>query len=86
MGRMIRIIAASLIYSLGYILAAYVGGYIMIFQPINDIIQSAAFGSLTMGHVFISIAKIVLSATVAGAIWCIMYMISNSIYDKRDHQ
>ncbi len=84
MNRNIKILLASMIYIIGLIAAVYVGGWIMILKPIRGTITAYTVGTLTLPQLIVAIVKCICSTTVAGFIWCLGYIASNSVYDSRD--
>lgn len=69
-------------YGMGIFLSAYVGGWVMLFEPLFILIHSISNGSLTLDMALICIVKIALSATMAGFIWCLGYIGFNHFKGK----
>lgn len=67
-------VACSLV---GTILALYVGGWMMIFKPIEGTILAYMAGTLTIKGVAVTVLKCILSTTAAGAIWSSGYILKN---------
>lgn len=84
MSRNIKIFLAAVVYLIGLAASAYVGGWVMIIQPIRGTIAAYTLGTLTISQLFVAGIKCFCSLTVAGLIWCIGYIASNHVYDSRD--
>lgn len=84
MNRNFRMILALVIYIVGIAAAVYVGGWVMIFQPVRRTLAAYTMGTLTFPQLFAAAAKCVCSLTVAGFIWCMGYIASNHVFDSRD--
>lgn len=86
MSRNIRIALSIAVYLLGFAIAIYIGGWLMLIKPIKNTILAYTMGTLTMPQLVISVIKCICSLTVAGFIWSLGYMASNHIYDSRDEE
>lgn len=84
MKRNIRMMLALAIYLIGMAASVYVGGWIMIIQPLCGMIAAKVMGTLTLRQICVTALKCISSLTVAGLIWCIGYMMSNRVFDSRD--
>lgn len=84
MKRSIRILVSVIIYLIGLAIAFYIGGWVMLIQPIKGTITAYTLGTLTLPQLITNIIKCFCSLTVAGFIWCIGYIASNRVYDSRD--
>ena len=84
MNRNIRIILSIVIYMTGLGAAVYVGGWVMLIQPVRHTIAAYTLGTLTLPQLILAAVKCISSLTVAGLIWCMGYIGSNHIYDSRD--
>lgn len=71
-------------YLIGVLVAVYVGGWLMLFLPIRTLVGAFAEGSWTFPFVLANLIKIVLSATIAGLIWCFGYMGYNHFKGPED--
>jgi hypothetical protein len=58
----------------GTIAAVYVGGWLMLLQPVYMLYTSFAGGTLTLPLVVSCAVKMLLSTTFAGLVWCIGYI------------
>lgn len=86
MGRNIRIILSIVVYVLGFSIAIYIGGWLMLIKPIKNIILAYTMGTLTIPQLIVSVIKCICSLTVAGFIWSLGYIASNLIFDSRDEK
>lgn len=84
MSRYVRMVLALAIYATGFAASIYVGGWVMIVQPVRGALAAHALGTLTFSQLVVAIVKCVSSLTVAGLIWCLGYIASNHIYDSRN--
>ncbi len=75
----IRKILAAAVSILGTALAIYVGGYLLLLRPVRHLLVGFAIGGLTRSGLIISVLKIFLASTVAGAIWCVFDIIAGKI-------
>lgn len=76
-GRTIRVLLGCACSLVGTILALYVGGWMMIFKPVEGMVLSYMAGTLTIRGVILTAVKCILSTTAAGAIWCGGYILKN---------
>ena len=86
MSRNIKFCLAIVIYLIGLAVSVYVGGWVMLIQPIRGTITAYTLGTLTLRQLVINVIKCISSLTVAGLIWCIVYIASNHVYDSRDEE
>lgn len=77
-----NMICGILIQLVATVLAVYVGGWIMFIQSITGTVVAFQAGTLTMWKVIVAAVKCALSATVAGAIWCVGYIFGNYFREK----
>lgn len=77
-----KMLIACLCYTFGVLCAFYVGGWMMILQPIMMLINAFRTDTVTWSLVIVSIIKIVCSGTLAGLIWCIGYIARNHFIGK----
>lgn len=66
----LRLLAGTLCSVIGTLLAIYVGGWLMLFKPVQGVVAAYFAGKLAVGTIVLAAFKCLLSATVAGAIWC----------------
>lgn len=64
---------------IGTIIAIYVGGWIMFVKSILGTYVAYTTGTLTFAYVVKALIKCVTAATVAGAIWCIGYILGRKL-------
>ena len=86
MSRNIKFFLAVVVYLIGLAASIYVGGWVMLIQPIRGTITAYTLGTLTLRQLVINVIKCISSLTVAGLIWCIGYIASNHVYDSRDEE
>jgi len=86
MSRNIKFCLAIVIYLIGLAVSVYVGGWVMLIQPIRGTITAYTLGTLTLRQLVINVIKCISSLIVAGLIWCIGYIASNHVYDSRDEE
>lgn len=65
------------------IVAMYVGGWLMFANSVIGTVTAIHAGTITLGKIVVALIKCLLSATVAGAIWCVGYILGNRfrVYD-----
>lgn len=73
--RYMRVAAGMACYLVGTILALYVGGWMMIFKPLEGTVMAYMAGTLTFKGVAVTLLKVILSTTAAGAIWSSGYIL-----------
>ncbi len=71
-------------YTVGLVAAIYLGGWIMLIQPINEIWVAYQLKTLSWHMLLVAIVKIALSTTVAGAVWCAGYIGYNHFIGTED--
>lgn len=86
MNRNLRMLLSAAVYGFGLLASIYIGGWVMILEPIKSTITAYTLGTLTLQRLIIAIVKCFCSLTVAGLIWCMGYIASNYIYDSRDDE
>ncbi|MGN0341758.1 MAG: hypothetical protein ACI4DO_03100 [Roseburia sp.] len=69
-----RLMAGGICYLFFTLLAVYVGGWLMLLEPVKCSITAYVAGELTVKRILITLIKCLLSTTVTGAIWCIGYI------------
>ncbi len=77
-------VLALLCYIAGVALAAYIGGWLMMVQPVRHLISAFAANEFTIGLLLVCVIKLVLSTTIAGVIWCIGYVGYNHFRGTED--
>ena len=80
----IRKALAILCLVAGGVLSIYVGGYLMLFRPIQTLISTFNEGTMTLHLLIVAIVKIALSATFAGFVWCVGYVGYNHFIGTED--
>ena len=71
MTKVVQRVIATILSTVGSLLALYVGGYWMFVRPLYRIYYCFMNGGLTIHILFISLLKVFLSSTVIGSIWII---------------
>lgn len=66
------------------VIALYIGGWVMLANSIFGTVAAFHAGTLTLTKLMIAAIKCALSATVAGAIWCVGYVIGNYFREDND--
>ncbi len=74
MKKRVQQLLGSTCYVLGLLAAIYVGGVIMLLHPIEALYAAYVTGTLTVHMVLINVIIMLLSATIAGLVWCIGYI------------
>lgn len=74
MKKRVQQLLGSACYVLGLLAAIYVGGVIMLLHPIEALYVAYVTGTLTVRMVLINVIIMMLSATIAGLVWCIGYI------------
>lgn len=77
-----KTVAALVCSILGTIGWCYVGGWLVLTKPVKGLIIAHMTGTLSVGKVIVSAVQGFLYLSLAGAIWCVGYMLSN--YFKED--
>ena len=73
---------AVLSYGMGIFLSIYVGGWVMLIQPLCLLINVISQGQCTTSVFVICAVKILLSATMSGLLWCLGYIGFNHFKGK----
>lgn len=71
----IRLMAGGLCSLIGILIAIYVGGWLLILQPLKTAFMAYAAGVLTRRIIVTTAIKCACSLTVSGAIWCCGYIV-----------
>ena len=61
-------------YALGVFLTIYIGGWVMLIQPVHLLLTAFSAKTLTFMMLVNCIIKIALSTTVGGFLWCLGYI------------
>lgn len=70
--------AASVLFSiLGTIGWCYIGGWMVLTRPLKGVFTAHAAGCLSIGKIFFAGVQGFVYLSVAGAVWCIGYILSN---------
>lgn len=70
----IQMLLANLCYVIGVFASIYVGGWLMLILPIQEVLMAFDKGTLTFAMLAVNILKIALSTTFAGFVWTIGYI------------
>lgn len=84
MRKKFQMLAALICYILGVVGAFYVGGWLMLVQPLQTLYISFVNRTLTLPLILVCGIKILLSATMAGLVWCIGYIGCNHFKGTED--
>lgn len=71
-------------YALGIFCSLYVGGYLMLIKPIEELLYAFSADTLTFSLLIHNIIIIALSTTFAGFVWCIGYIGYNFFKGNED--
>lgn len=74
MKKNVQMLLGFLCYVLGVVLSIYVGGIMMLLHPLQTIYGSLSCGIWDWYLLAVCGAKILLSTTVAGFVWCTGYI------------
>lgn len=74
MKKRINMALGFLCYAFGVLVALYVGFWKMVCIPVQDLYCALTGGQITWTLLLTCAVKIMFSATLAGAIWCIGYI------------
>lgn len=77
-----RIVAAMLCYALGVLGWCYVGGWMILTKPVKGILVAHMAGSLSLLKILGALVQGFVYLSLAGAVWCIGYMLSNYFKEK----
>lgn len=75
-------LAALFCYALGIAGWCYIGAWMTLTKPVKGVILAQMAGKLSLSMVLLAALEGFLYLSVAGAVWCIGYMLSN--YFKKD--
>lgn len=75
---------ASICYVLGIVGFLYVAGYMLMIQPIQELLNAFTTNTLTLNQLIINILKIALSTTIGGFVWCVGYIGFNHFKGTED--
>ncbi|MDD6058300.1 MAG: phospho-N-acetylmuramoyl-pentapeptide-transferase [Clostridiales bacterium] len=76
-----RFIVSLAFYILGIIGWLYVGVWMTITRPMKGLIVAALAGELSLWKLLLAFAQSFLYLSLAGAVWCIGYMLSGRFRD-----
>jgi hypothetical protein len=71
-------------YVLGLAAAIYIGGVLMLLEPIGALYRAYCQGALTVTVVVVNGIKILLSTTIGGFVWCLGYIGYNHFKGTED--
>ena len=83
--RYMRLMAGGMCSLIGTMLALYVGGWMMVFEPVKGTLAAYFAGTLTYKGIGITVLKCLLSTTAGGAIWCGGYILHRKIVGHPDY-
>lgn len=66
-------IMGRICYTLGVLASLYVGGWLMLILPIEEIVNAIKEDTVTIPLLVKNIITILFSTTVSGFVWCIGY-------------
>lgn len=69
-----KMILATACYLAGVFASIYVGGWLMLIVPIQELMSAFSAETITWNFVVVCILKILFSTTFAGLVWCIGYI------------
>lgn len=72
-----KTVVAALFYILGVLGWCYVGGWMILTKPLKGIMVAHIAGNLSIGKIIIALFQGFVYLSMAGAVWCIGYMLSN---------
>ena len=68
---------ALLFNALGVLGWCYVGGWMILTKPLKGIVVAHIAGNLSIGKVVVAVIQGFAFLSLAGAVWCVGYMLSN---------
>ena len=69
-----NLLLGTICYALGVFFTIYIGGWVMLIQPIRLLMTAFTAKTLTFAMLVTNIVKIALSTTVGGFLWCLGYI------------
>lgn len=69
-----NLLLGTICYTLGVFFTIYIGGWVMLIQPIHLLLAAFTAKTLTFTMLVTNIVKIALSTTVGGFLWCLGYI------------
>lgn len=78
-----KMLAALLCYALGMIGWCYVGGWMILTKPVKGLILAHVAGNLSLWKLIIAFVQGFVYLSLAGAVWCVGYILGNHFYDNR---
>ena len=81
---MLRNFIRRCFYLLGTFLALYIGGWLMMVHPLQDIYEGWCEGVLSVRRVVVDAIKCLFAGTVGGTLWSVGYIVGNCFreYDE----
>ena len=77
-----KTIASLLCYILGVLGWFYVGGWMILTKPLKGLVLAHAAGCLSIGKLLVAMLQGFVYLSLAGAVWCVGYMLSNYFRDN----
>lgn len=77
-----KAVASVLFNILGAIGWCYIGGWMVLTRPLKGVFAAHAAGNLSIGKIFFAGIQGFVYLSVAGAVWCIGYILSNHFKKK----
>jgi hypothetical protein len=84
MGKIVQMLLGGACYVLGLAAAIYIGGVLMLLEPIEVLYHAYCIGTLTLMLVVVNGIKILLSTTIGGFVWCLGYIGYNHFKGTED--
>jgi hypothetical protein len=84
MRKRVQMMLGGACYVLGLVAAIYIGGVLMLLEPIGVLYHAYSIGALTVTVVVVNGIKILLSTTIGGFVWCIGYIGYNHFKGTED--
>lgn len=78
-----RTVAAFLCSAFGLIGWCYVGGWMILTKPVKGLLLAHIAGKLSILKLVVAFVQGFIYLSLAGAIWCVGYMLSNYFREKR---
>lgn len=72
-----RTVAALICYALGVVGWCYVGAWMILTKPVKGLIVAKIAGELSIWKLVIAFVQGFFYLSLAGAVWCVGYMLSN---------
>ena len=78
-----KMLAAMMCYTFGVIGWCYVGGWMILTKPVKGLILAHVAGNLSLGMLVTAFVQGFIYLSLAGAVWCVGYMLARHFRDKR---